>query len=368
MLPGIVAFATVPIECLIWNLCQFAERMFQLCVALQGFAGRHPLAGVFSLLVTAVTSCMYLAKKIGSSSPRNRKRMVVALRCPSGRKAIQCRFCNVRRVRQCRRRSVARLSLKKLCLTTLCLTLCCVSPAKAMQDCRPKHSVRHDKFWQARVGEASHPGPAGSRATLRRRRQRQAPNDSLQQVLMSLISALQPGQLQSLLNAIQAVLKPGDKPSKKMAPNPVARPDSKRDDATAPSNSETPAAKKGKGKGNGKHVTSVRPKPSAPANLHDNVPARQPAPIAEQKTFIPPWQLRAADWTSNAAVCNMTQFLDEVEKHGPTDDWSAVVCISDSYEEEELQAILLGYPALKLTIARPALRDDPLVAEVESGA
>jgi hypothetical protein len=46
------------------------------------------------------------------------------------------------------------------------------------------------------------------------------------------------------------------------------------------------------------------------------------------------------------------------------DDWSAVVCISSTIEAEELHAILLGYPGLKLTIARPALQDDPLVSEI----
>ena len=35
---------------------------------------------------------------------------------------------------------------------------------------------------------------------------------------------------------------------------------------------------------------------------------------------------------------------------------------------EELQAILLGYPALKLTIVRPAMQDDPLVKGIESDA
>ena len=34
----------------------------------------------------------------------------------------------------------------------------------------PLHTLRHDMFWQCRVGEATHPGPAGKAAKYRRQR------------------------------------------------------------------------------------------------------------------------------------------------------------------------------------------------------
>ena len=178
------------------------------------------------------------------------------------------------------------------------------------------------------------------------------------------MQALQPGQAQTLIKAFQSATKATKPSPKKTRKTSTHVSDTKPQVPENGSHVSNPHGSNGKGKGNS---SSTKLPSTVSSGKRDNVPARQPATIAKQNTFIPPWQLRAADWTGNAAVCNMDQFLEEVEKHGVNDDWSAVVCISNTNEAEELQAILLGYPALKLMIARPALQDDPLVNEIESG-
>ena len=162
MLSGLTVFvftASVPIECKpLINLSILADWMLTRCVALQCFLSSYPCACGSSFLALILICCNYFAKRFRETSSRKGKRTLVALRCPSGRRAIQCRFCFRRRVRQCHRHALGRKPVRHICMIALCLFLCCVSPAKAMQDCRPKHNVRHDRFWQARVGEASHPG------------------------------------------------------------------------------------------------------------------------------------------------------------------------------------------------------------------
>ena len=176
-----------------------------------------------------------------------------------------------------------------------------------------------------------------------------------------LLQALQPGQAQTLLKALQSITKAA-KPNPKKSRKPPLNA-SKAKPAT-PDSAGHPSAPISNGKGKG---TSGPMQSALPDRNRDIAQSKQTVTHAKQQTFIHPWQLRAVDWTGNAAVCNMDQFLEEVEKHGANDDWSAVVCISSTIEAEELHAILLGYPGLKLTIARPALQDDPLVSEIESG-
>lgn len=211
-LPVFLNIGSVPIDCKshLMFMCQLSEWMFSRCVALQCLLSNHPYACVFSFLMVTVTCCICLVKKCRETSSRKGVRKLVALRRPSGRGIFQCRLCGKIRVRQCRKRAIGSKPVRKLCLNTLCLFLCSISPVKAMMDCSPKHSVRHARFWQAHVGEASHPGPAArSRASARRRREKSQPqSDALQQVFEMLLQALQPGQAQTLLKALQSTVLP----------------------------------------------------------------------------------------------------------------------------------------------------------------
>ena len=178
-----------------------------------------------------------------------------------------------------------------------------------------------------------------------RRREKQPFSQSLHQLLLAFVSALQPSQMQTLMNVVQSVAKSPKKSRRSKHGKPASKPTIVK---------ESPKVVDGEtvlpGKGHAQW-------PSAPVSLASATAVKKP--VAQ------PWQLRSSDWTAD--VYNIEQFLNVAESKTATDDWSAVVLINDSTEAEELHALLLGFANLKLTLVQLASNTENLASAVERG-
>ena len=114
-----------------------------------------------------VMACACLLRVVSRSclpcAHRSHHILLRCLKC-NDRLILQCRTCSGRRVKHCRCRRQATVNVKKMVLLTMCHFLCFSCRAKQFTEC--KLSIRHDSFWKCRVGETSHPGPGGSRASM----------------------------------------------------------------------------------------------------------------------------------------------------------------------------------------------------------
>ena len=185
-------------------------------------------------------------------------------------------------------------------------------------------------YTAVRVGEASNPGPGN---LWKRKRQWNKPKPNL-------VGGLSPEQLQAIVlqvvqSVVQTMCSDGlGHPKPKTKPKPKPRP--KKASAVPVQNTD--------------HVSS-RHESWAPATRQTPVQhSSEPAPWTTVQ-----WCLRGNDW--NAPICSFSEFFARILEKPEDAAWACVVLIHDEEQRDEIAAVLLGRPNVKVTMVLLATRD-----------
>lgn len=224
----------------------------------------------------------------------------------------------------------------------------------------PKRQIRHDKFLGMRVGEASHPGPGGSRRTARVRKEHQdSPGlSNLCQMLLPLLESLlvpllekmlvdmigkfggADSGLMNLLSGVKSEVQKKEKRKRKRKKESKTLVQEDRRGDPAPSNVVSVPSKSDSSQDKHAAQPVVKDKPHAGS-------AKQVKPSDDGWTQVsrkkPPsaslqWALRSQDW--DAPVVSFQDVgakLDECQQ-----EFVAVILCSES-EVDTLKAILQGF-------------------------
>lgn len=218
----------------------------------------------------------------------------------------------------------------------------------------PTLELSHDPSLGFRFGEASHPGPQGSRKTERKRQERNM--DGLTSVLTPLVQSL----VQKLMNELVKSLggdglgtllgdlvksvggansvapKKSAKPKKrkKVSQRPVLGANSSATSATA----APPAKGKGKGKGKGKPSPSTVQTAKGQDGEWEEVQPRKAKKPSAAASVSSPWTLRSQDWDSPILNHGEMAALIEAKK----DDLKGVVLLPNGEAKMVVENMIQG--------------------------